>query len=120
VTVEAFFVPNVRTLSGSIKKQSVFALPFAGMGARKTAQEEDLKGRLRIVVTDSGAGISPENQKRLFKVVSVGAPLRADAMRVCVWLCPCISLTFHFSSLCTALGALGAGGGAVQPGEAAR
>ena len=98
VTVEAFFVPNVRTLSGSIKKQSVFALPFAGMGARKTAQEEDLKGRLRIVVTDSGAGISPENQKRLFKVVCVGCPAECRC-NACVCVCVCARASLHFAHI---------------------
>ena len=94
VTVEAFFVPSVRTLSGSMNKQSVFALPFAGMGARKTAQEEDLKGRLRIVVTDTGAGISPENQKRLFKVECVGCPAacRCNA-------CVCVAVSLHFAHI---------------------
>ena len=89
VTVEACFVPDpvadpksaksaksIKTTRGrpsmgrllSVDRAAGF-LMNAMQGPETPRAEVVIHGRLRIVCTDTGAGISPENQRRLFKEV---------------------------------------------------
>jgi signal transduction histidine kinase/ActR/RegA family two-component response regulator len=83
VTVVASFVPDgpAAHIADPAERKKPIDLE-AGEGGLDSAVKASVgatPGRLRVVVTDSGAGISPENQKKLFKDVVQFNPEKLQA-----------------------------------------